>query len=70
MTFKVNITDDNGEMVFSGIVEMDNLLDAGIAGEHILDKLHLEHPEAKCCNKCIHHLRVLFSSMKGGEKSE
>jgi len=65
MTYKVVITDDSGKEVFVGKVVMNNAIDAGVAAENILDEFHLEHP----CHKCIHHLKVLFASMKGGQEN-
>jgi len=59
--YHVDIADDTGKVVSSTKVEANNLLQAGIKAEDILDQYHLEHP----CKRCLHNLRVIFDSMKG-----
>lgn len=60
--YHVDISDCTGKIVSSTKVEADNLLQAGIKAEDILEQYHLKHP----CKGCLHNLRVIFDSMKEG----
>lgn len=62
--YQVDITDGTGHIISETVVNADNLLDAGIMAEDILEQYHLKHP----CKRCLHDLRVIFDSMKGDTK--
>lgn len=59
--YHVDIADRTGKVVSSTPIKANNLLEAGMLAEDILEQFHLEHP----CKRCLHRLRVIFDSMKG-----
>lgn len=62
--YHIDIADNTGKVVSSTSVEADNMLEAGIIAEDILEQYHREHPSGEP-ELCHHSLRVEFDSMKG-----